>query len=319
GALARAFSLVGALRPASLPPLVVIKPNLCDIVPWEAGVTTDPRWLGVLAGAMRAVRPDVDIKVVESDAIGAYRGHRSCDETYERLGYVSAAGDCGVELVNLSREESLEVVLEGIPFPVRIPSLLLREMYVISIANLKVHPYERMTGTLKNNLGLLPDADISPLHPFLARLIRGLHMLCPADLCIIDGRIGLEGKGPILGDPVRCDTLIVGNDALATDETACRFMGIEPDDVPHLRETARALNREFGRYELAGECRPRCFAFDPEGAHPSILAKFASRRAHARLERLSNRWIDRVMRLRRDPVGFTRGVVSRFGAGRRER
>src|SRR5271163_738818 len=220
--LAQSFALalqqLPDLLPRALPPQVVIKPNLCDITAWETGVTTDPRWLAILARELRAIRPDVRIRVVESDAISAYKSYRSCDETFDRLGYLSAAHEAGIELVNLSRCDAIEIRLHGISQPVRIPQLLLEEMYFISTANLKLHGYTRMTGILKNTIGLLTDADISSLHPYLSILISRLHRLCSPDLCIIDGRIGLEGSGPILGRPLRMDTLLVGNDALAVDE-----------------------------------------------------------------------------------------------------
>jgi hypothetical protein len=89
----RAVQQLPGLLPHVLPQQVVIKPNLCDITAWETGVTTDPRWLGILARELRAIRPDVRIRVVESDAISAYKSRRSCDETFDRLGYLSAALD----------------------------------------------------------------------------------------------------------------------------------------------------------------------------------------------------------------------------------
>src|SRR5271170_3556964 len=139
--LAKGFALalqqLPNLLPRTLPPQVLIKPNLCDITAWETGVTTDPRWLAILARALRAIRPDVRIRVVESDAISAYKAYRSCDESFDRLGYLAAAHEAGVELVNLSRSDAIEVRLDGIPQPIRIPQLLLEEMYFISIANLK--------------------------------------------------------------------------------------------------------------------------------------------------------------------------------------
>src|ERR1700739_5158781 len=78
GVLRRLRSISPSLLPAALPRKVVIKPNLCDLVSWEAGVTTDPAWLPVLDAQLRAIRPDVQIMVVESDAIGAYKTFRSC-------------------------------------------------------------------------------------------------------------------------------------------------------------------------------------------------------------------------------------------------
>ena len=306
------------MLPTALPKQIVIKPNLCDITSWETGVTTDVRWLKVLASEIRSIRPDAAIRVVESDAISAYKSYRSCDETFERLGFVSASQECGIELINLSREDTIEIKLDGIPMPIRIPQLLLEEMYFISIANLKVHPYTRMTGVLKNSLGLLPDADISSLHPYLSVLISRLHLLCPPDLCIIDGRIGLEGKGPIMGDRVRMDTLVVGSDALVTDEVASLLMGIQPASVPHLRETAKDLGRSLGQYEIVGDLRPRVFAFDAAPVFPSILTKFANRRFHHGMEEFSRVWIDRAFRLKENPRNFARNAIAKLSKGRRE-
>src|SRR5215470_8778710 len=77
-----ALSLNPGIFRLALPARVLIKPNLCDIVGWENGVTTDPEWVPILAAALRRVRPEVEIAVVESDAIGAYKTYRSCDETF---------------------------------------------------------------------------------------------------------------------------------------------------------------------------------------------------------------------------------------------
>jgi uncharacterized protein (DUF362 family) len=316
GELARGFELalqqVPSLLPASLPKQIVIKPNLCDITAWETGVTTDPQWLAVLARQIRSIRPDARIRVVESDAISAYKSYRSCDETFERLGFVSVAREEGIELVNVSRTDTIEILPERLLSPVRVPQILLEEIYFVSVANLKVHPYTRMTGVLKNSLGLLADPDISGFHPYLSILISRLHLLCPPDLCIIDGRIGLQGKGPIIGDPLRMDTLILGNDALAVDETACRLMGIPVPQVPYLCQTARDLGRQFGEFEVVGDLRSRTFTFDAASSHPAILAKFASRRLHDRMAALSNRWIDRAYRFRREPRNFMKGAISKL-------
>lgn len=313
---AAALRQIHGLAPASLPEQVVIKPNLCDITSWETGATTDPHWVGVLAREFRAVRPDVRIRVVESDAVSAYKHYRSCDETFERLGWVDAAQEENVELVNLSRAETIEIRLDRLPMPVRIPQVFLEQMYFVSVANLKVHPYTRMTGVLKNSLGLLADSDISGLHPYLSATISALHKLLPPDLCIIDGRIGLEGHGPIMGDAVRTNTLLVGRDALAVDEAACQLMGIPRRDVAHLRQTAKDLGRTLGDFQVVGELRPRRFEFDDGGWYPSIQTKFASRRLHERMALFSNLWIDRAYRFKREPRSFMKSAIAKLARSR---
>lgn len=315
GAFQRAVQTLPGLLPSRLPDQVLIKPNLCDIVSWDHGVTTDPRWVGVLSKALRHIREDVRIRIIESDAISAYRVRRSCRETFHRLGYSEAAEAAGVELVDLSRADSLLVRMAGLPEPVRVPELFLGEMFLISVANLKVHPYERMTGVMKNSLGLLSDADISGHHAWLPEVITGLHRYAPPDLCIIDARIGLEGIGPIIGHPVRTDTLIVGNDALAVDETACRIMDVEPRLVPHLAHAARSMGRTLGQVRVLGEVRVRPFVFDPGNIHKTIRTKFASRRIHKRFEVAANTWISRFYRFKRSPGSFLKGVARRLAGG----
>jgi uncharacterized protein (DUF362 family) len=311
GVLTRLRSVSPSLLPASLPRKVVIKPNLCDVVSWEAGVTTDPSWLPVLAAELRAIRPDLQIVVIESDAVSAYKNYRSCDETYDRLGYREVASQHGIELVNLSKSESIEISMDGIPIPILISELFLEEFYFISIANLKVHPYERMTGILKNSLGLLTDADISSLHPYLSLLISHLNRLCPPDLCIVDGRIGLEGQGPILGDPVRMNSIIFSNDALTADVAACELMMIPPEEVPHLRKVAADLERNFPDAQLPADIHPRSFAFNTS-SHGDILLKFANKRLHRSSELFTNRWLDRFLRFKREPVKFATQAIPKL-------
>jgi uncharacterized protein (DUF362 family) len=298
--------------PRTLPRKVLIKPNLCDIVSWESGVTTDPAWLGVLADALRAIRPDVEILCIESDAVSAYKNFRSCDETFARLGYVEAARDAGVQLVNLSSADSLEITLRGIPQPVRLALLLLDEFYFISIANLKVHSYTRMTSVLKNLIGLVGDADISGLHPYLSSFISGLYQLCTPDFSIVDGRIGLEGHGPILGDPVGMDAVIFSNDAFTADVAACALMMISPQEVPYLASIAKEFHREYPNISIPAGIQPHRFAFDAGGNHKSILLKFGNRRLHKSSEIFTNRWIDRFLRFKKDPIAFAREGIPKL-------
>jgi uncharacterized protein (DUF362 family) len=311
GVLTCLRSVAPSLLPPSLPRKVVIKPNLCDVVSWEAGVTTDPAWLPVLAQELRATRPDVHIVVIESDAISAYKSFRSCDETFDRLGYREIARQHGIELLNLSKTESMEISLEGIPMPILMSELFLEEFYFISIANLKVHAYERMTGILKNSIGLLSGSDLAPLHPYLPLLISGLHRLCPPDLSIIDGRIGLEGHGPIIGDPVPMNVIIFSSDALTADVAANKLMLISPEEVPHLRQVAKDLDRRLPDVSLPADIQPRAFAFNGPD-HRAILLKFANRRIHRASEVLANRWINRFERFSREPVKFATEAIPKL-------
>jgi uncharacterized protein (DUF362 family) len=311
-AFAVALDRLPALLPVSMPQRIVVKPNLCDITSWQTGATTDPEWLSVLSSWLRAQRPGVHIQVVESDAISAYKTFRSCDETFDRLGYREAARKADVELVNLSRQPAWEVAVPGFPTPLQIPELMFQDFFYISLANVKVHPYERFTGTLKNALGLLPQADISQYHVDLPRLIASLYRLCAPDLAILDGRIGLEGKGPIVGEARWLGKLIVGANGLAVDEAACKMIGVGPREVPHLRTVRRSLGHDSRAVTVLGNLDPVNLRFDPTGAHSLIQAKFAVRRFHRKFETLSLRLTAWAFEARKSPRQFIRRVWGRL-------
>jgi uncharacterized protein (DUF362 family) len=71
---------------------------------------------------------------------------------------------------------------------------------------------------------------------------------------IVDGIVGMEGNGPIQGDPRASGLLVFGRDPVAVDATAARLMGIEPQRVWYLLQANRFLgNMEEELIEQRGE------------------------------------------------------------------
>jgi uncharacterized protein (DUF362 family) len=63
---------------------------------------------------------------------------------------------------------------------------------------------------------------------------------------VIDGFVGMEGRGPVGGRPVQMDLIIAGSDPVATDSTACRIMGFDPREISHVR---KAYERGLGNID----------------------------------------------------------------------
>ena len=55
-----------------------------------------------------------------------------------------------------------------------------------------------------------------------------------SSLAIVDGIVGMEGDGPIMGNPIKASTLVVGRNLPAVDATCARIMGLRPEKVPYL-------------------------------------------------------------------------------------
>ena len=74
------------------------------------------------------------------------------------------------------------------------------------------------------------------------------------NFAIIDGIVGMDGDGPIMGDPVASGVVVLGRSAVAVDATACRVMGIDPAKVGYLRTADGRLGTiQAARIEQRGE------------------------------------------------------------------
>jgi hypothetical protein len=53
---------------------------------------------------------------------------------------------------------------------------------------------------------------------------------------VVDGVIGMEGMGPMQGDPISSGIVLVGTDPVAVDAVAARVMGFDWHKIPMIRE-----------------------------------------------------------------------------------
>ena len=81
--------------------------------------------------------------------------------------------------------------------------------------------------------------------------------------------------------------------------------------MPHLRKVAADLGRNFPEVVLPANIQPRSFAFDGP-SHGAILLKFANRRLHRSSELFTNRWLDRFLRFKREPVKFATEAIPKL-------
>jgi uncharacterized protein (DUF362 family) len=268
-----------------LPKHIVIKPNLCYVAAPETGITTDVKLVEHLLIFLKGLYPSVDISIIESDSTD-----RNAEEAFERLGYRELSKKYNINLVNLSIYDHYTTVLNKIPFPIHIPTMFLDDIFFISIANLKTHTYQQVTLTYKNLFGCLPNSSKEHFHEYLNEVLYYLanHLFVP-DLCIIDGRIGLQGQGPVDGFPIKSNILILGNDPTAVDTVCSHIMGFNPCSVPYLRY-AYKRNGFRGYSKYTENISPIKFAFIEKWRYKVIRWKiFVTRTCNilnARLKRL---------------------------------
>ena len=71
-------------------------------------------------------------------------------------------------------------------------------------------------------------------HAGIPESILDINAAVRPHLAIVDGIIGMEGDGPIMGTPTAVGVLVMGTNLPAVDATAARLMGINPWRVAYL-------------------------------------------------------------------------------------
>lgn len=203
---------------------VFIKPNVPDYAPPGMGLYTDPV---VVEGLLRylAGRPVV---IGEGAIVG-----RSAMEAFRRTGYADLAQRYGAQLVDLNDAPRVEVPWEF--GTLRLPALLQTHEY-INVAKMKTHIQTGVTLCMKNQKGLLTEADKKRFHKIgLDRAIAALARAVTPHLAVVDGIVALEGLGPWrFGTPVDMGILVAGTDMIEVDNACLQLMGMTHERAPHI-------------------------------------------------------------------------------------
>jgi uncharacterized protein (DUF362 family) len=78
-------------------------------------------------------------------------------------------------------------------------------------------------------------------HAGIPESILDINATVRPHLAIVDGIIGMEGDGPIMGTPKNAGVLVMGTNLPAVDATAARLMGINPWRVSYLSAASGRL------------------------------------------------------------------------------
>jgi ferredoxin len=72
--------------------------------------------------------------------------------------------------------------------------------------------------------------------PDFADMLLDILSIVPPHLVIMDGIMGMQGDGPMSGEPVRLDTILASDHPIAIDLAVCEMLSIEPMGIPVLKK-----------------------------------------------------------------------------------
>jgi len=235
---------------------VFVKPNLTgDRDPLTAAVTSPE----VIKALIEIIFEQSPQKVLLGDSPSW--GFDS-EKVYDITGVRKVAEDTGSTLVNLDKDKRIECVIDhGERLrKTRVAKTILDCDKLINVPVMKTHMQCVVSLGLKNMKGILPlrwKAKVHDLEPKngysgLDIGITDLHKLIRPDLTVVDGTLGMEGRGPFDGDPVKMDLIISGEDAVLVDAVCASIMGFNPQEIPTIKLCAEYDSLNLNESQIIG-------------------------------------------------------------------
>jgi uncharacterized protein (DUF362 family) len=231
---------------------VLLKPNLLTNMDYLTGATTNPHLVFAAvqlcqeAGAKKVI-------VAEGAAIG-----NNTDKVFQDLGFDTLAKKYHCEIRNFFKDEFITFInpLAKNMKRIKLPKSFVESDVVINLPAMKTHDALDVTLGLKNMKGLVHPNDKKRFHKWgLAQNVVDLGHLVMPELTIMDGTIGLEGMGPVVGDPVHLGLILASTDTIALDRVCLEIMGFQLDEVEYIRLAGeQGLGcTDLDRIEIMGE------------------------------------------------------------------
>ncbi len=222
---------------------VLLKPNLVEPDRQSPHINTHPEIIRATADVFRSWGAS-EVFVAEG------QGHcRDTDYVLEQSGLGPVLDESRLSFVDLNHDDVMSVRNTFGSTRMKnlyLPESLKRADIVVSMAKLKTHHWAGVTLSMKNLFGMMPGVAYGwPKnvlhHAGITGSILDINAAVKPHLAIIDGIVGMEGDGPIMGTPRNGGVVIMGTNLPAVDATATRLMGIDPYEIEHLALAARSM------------------------------------------------------------------------------
>lgn len=219
---------------------VLLKPNVGRMAKFGTGVNTNPQ---VVAAAIDVFRKaGAEVAIGESPIAGV-----NTLEAFELSGMAKMARSKECPLIDMDARKPVSIAIPGgkVIQSLKVCADVLEFDVVVSVAVMKIHMHTGVTLSVKNMKGCLWQRSKVSLHMLpqldgttdksLDIAIGDMATVLRPDFAIIDGSVCMEGLGPGAGTPKLLNVVVAGADGFSADAVACRLMGRNVQDVPHLR------------------------------------------------------------------------------------
>ena len=235
---------------------ILLKPNLVETHVASAHINTHPL---VVRAAIEAFLSLGAREVV----VGEGPGHRrDVLQILEESGLGPILQEDRIPFMDLNEQTGFAVTNTGewtALSTLTFPGVFREVDWIVSMPKLKTHHWAGVTLSMKNLFGVMPGLYYGwPKnvlhHQGIHESILDINATLKPHFAIVDGIVGMEGDGPIMGDPKHMGMVVMGRNLPAVDSTCARLMGINPHKIPYLNAAENWLGPiNEGRIYQRGE------------------------------------------------------------------
>lgn len=219
---------------------ILLKPNLVETRAGAPHINTHP---AVIRAAIESFSSLGASKVLVAEGAG------HCRDTLrllEETGIMDVLVEDRIPFVDLNCDDVYTAMNTGGFSRLKtltLPLTLRKVDWIVSMAKLKTHHWAGVTLSMKNLFGLMPGSFYGwPKnllhHAGIENCILDINATVRPHFAIVDGVIGMEGDGPIMGAPKEAGVIVMGRNFPAVDATCARIMGINPKRVDYLADSS---------------------------------------------------------------------------------
>ena len=233
---------------------IVIEPNFVSVTKQKAATYVD-----AVQAVLQALRPlvgDQPITIAESRIMEGVRNY----------GYETLKAIANVRFVEIDEDDEVAARIVGPEGTqvVKLARTLVDSDCLISVHLPKTHDAVIATLGLKNIHFTALMRSREKHYREALHVTRGVHHkgiyelahLLRPHFSVVDGWTGMEGAGPVDGDPVEWGIALAGRDFLAVDVLTAALMGFNPADIGYLRfckEDGTLGEGDLNRIQVLGD------------------------------------------------------------------
>ena len=230
---------------------VLIKPNFVSTLNQLSATPVD---------AVRSTLTFLKDKGVNEFTIAAGPAIGTADDGFDNYGYRPLAGEFNITWLDLNTDETVKVASfdDKLNAQYLNMSRTMSESYVVSVTRTKTHNNVVVTLGLKNILvgTLAGRSEKQKIHrgskAINLTLAKMAQHVAP-DLTVLDGTEGMQGNGPVSGDPIDSRITLASAHSIAADVIGLQAMGYRLDQVGYLRYAMELRRLTLDDIEVVGE------------------------------------------------------------------